>query len=51
MLEKSGFCVESGHGYTSTLPVFEGYPLNYALNSSTVAGKDIDQKLLEVFEI
>jgi len=45
--QTTGFVVESGHGFTSTLPIFEGYPLNYALNSSRVAGKDIDQKLLE----
>jgi len=31
-----GLVVESGYGFTSTVPVFEGYALNHALNSAEI---------------
>lgn len=40
-----GLVVECGYGYTSTVPVFEGYALEHALNYSFIAGEDIDRQL------
>ena len=43
-----GFVIESGHGTTSTVPVFEGYMLYHAMHTNELAGQDIEKSLFEV---
>jgi len=43
-----GIVVESGHGYTATVPIFEGFALPHAINHSYISGEDINKKLFEI---
>jgi actin-related protein len=36
---------EIGHGTTTTVPVYEGFILNHALEKSDIAGKEITKEL------
>ncbi|XP_008850879.1 actin-related protein T2 [Nannospalax galili] len=41
----TGLVVDSGHGVTCTVPIFEGYSLPHAVSKLYVAGKDITELL------
>eukprot|EP00331_Platyophrya_macrostoma_P002509 CAMPEP_0176418056 /NCGR_PEP_ID=MMETSP0127-20121128/7238_1 /TAXON_ID=938130 /ORGANISM="Platyophrya macrostoma, Strain WH" /LENGTH=438 /DNA_ID=CAMNT_0017798297 /DNA_START=29 /DNA_END=1345 /DNA_ORIENTATION=- len=43
-----GLVVESGHGVTGSVPVFEGFILPHATNFSTISGQDINDQLYKV---
>jgi actin-related protein len=38
---RSGLVTEIGHGTTTTVPVYESFILNHALEKSNIAGKEI----------
>lgn len=44
----TGLVVEIGHGVTSVVPVFEGFPMPHAIAKSTVAGEAMTKKLYEI---
>ncbi|XP_007529569.1 actin-related protein T2 [Erinaceus europaeus] len=41
----TGLVVDSGHGITCTVPIFEGYSLPHAVSKLAVAGRDITEHL------
>eukprot|EP01016_Furgasonia_blochmanni_P024430 TRINITY_DN2634_c0_g2_i4.p1 TRINITY_DN2634_c0_g2~~TRINITY_DN2634_c0_g2_i4.p1 ORF type:complete len:416 (-),score=66.10 TRINITY_DN2634_c0_g2_i4:987-2234(-) len=41
----SGLVIESGHGTTSSVPVFEGFALQHAIHTNPLAGMDIEKQL------
>jgi actin-related protein len=43
----SGIVVDSGFNVTSTVPVYEGFPLQYASMKINLGGEDLSLKLLE----
>lgn len=43
----TGIVVESGHGITTAVPIFEGYALNHAIQRIDLAGHDVTNHLLE----
>ena len=46
----SGIVVDSGYNITSTVPVYEGFPLEYASKKINFGGEDISLKLLELIQ-
>lgn len=43
----TGIVIESGHGITTAVPIFEGYALNHAIQRIDLAGHDVTNHLLE----
>lgn len=43
----TGIVIESGQGVTCAVPVFEGYALPHAIQTSEIAGEDVTRTLLE----
>ena len=48
--KSSGIVVDSGYNVTSTVPVYEGFPLVYASQKINLGGEDLSNKLLEVIK-
>ena len=46
--KSSGIVVDSGYNITSTVPVYEGFPLVYASQKINLGGEDISNKLFDV---
>lgn len=44
----TGLVVDSGYDYTQVMPIFEGYPLNHAVQTMSVGGWHITQYLMEL---
>lgn len=43
----SGLVLDSGAGITSTVPIYEGFPLQYASTKMNIGGEDLSLSLLE----
>jgi actin-related protein len=46
----SGIVVDSGFNVTSTVPIYEGFPLQYASKKINLGGEDISLNLLELIK-
>ncbi|MCQ2816224.1 MAG: rod shape-determining protein [archaeon] len=46
--KSSGLIVDSGYNVTSTVPIYEGYPLAHASIKLNIGGEDLSKKLLEM---
>ena len=46
----SGIVVDSGYNITSTVPVYEGFPLVYASQKINLGGEDLSLKLLDILQ-
>ena len=46
----SGIVVDSGFNVTSTVPIYEGFPLQYASKKINLGGEDLSLKLLDVIK-
>ena len=46
----SGIAVDSGFNITSTVPLYEGFPLQYASMKINLGGEDLSLKLLELIK-
>ena len=46
----SGIVVDSGFNVTSTVPIYEGFPLQYASKKINLGGEDISLSLLEALK-
>ena len=44
----SGIVVDSGYNITSSVPVYEGFPLVYASQKINLGGEDLSSKLLDI---
>lgn len=44
----TGLMVDFGYHYTQVTPIFEGYPLNHAIQTMSVGGWHITQYLMEL---
>uniref|UniRef100_A0A1A9VRY3 Actin n=1 Tax=Glossina austeni TaxID=7395 RepID=A0A1A9VRY3_GLOAU len=44
----TGLAVDSGEGITNIVPIYEGYPLTYAINKLNLAGKDLNEYLMRL---
>ena len=48
--KSSGIVVDSGYNVTSTVPVYEGFPLVYASQKINLGGEDLSNKLLDIIK-
>ena len=46
----TGMIVDSGYNITSTVPIYEGFPLQYASKKINLGGEDLSLKLLEIIK-
>ena len=46
--KSSGIVVDSGYNITSTVPVYEGFPLVYASQKINLGGEDLSNKILDI---
>jgi len=46
--KSSGIVVDSGYNITSTVPVYEGFPLVYASQRINLGGEDLSNKLFDI---
>ncbi|KAI9575188.1 hypothetical protein GQX74_015517 [Glossina fuscipes] len=44
----TGLAVDSGEGITNIVPIYEGYPLTYAINKLNLAGMDLNEYLMRL---
>ena len=48
--KSSGLVIDSGYNVTSTVPVYEGFPLVYASQRIDLGGEDLSNKLFDVIK-
>ena len=48
--KSSGIVVDSGYNITSTVPVYEGFPLVYASQKINLGGEDLSNKLFDLIK-
>lgn len=48
--KSTGLVVDSGYNVTSTVPIYEGYPLTHASFKLDIGGEDLSQSLLEMIK-